>query len=220
MRVDPDGRSDELFINGDESESAFALLQSSTSMILSRDSKTGKISAIGEALNEDDKKLLNVIKCNEISVNVEANSFNSINVNGVNYMTNGGAFMGNIIENSSFTSEIQIGIKPFESISLTFDISTVKAFQTINPYLLEDFDIFAGTKGKSILHEITEAYSGGLISKKSGISAQPAIKGNPTYWIYEKAHKADTTVPQPGDGVITQNDLLKIRLQKEKGDKK
>jgi len=63
-----------------------------------------------------------------------------------------------------------------------------------------------------MLHKITEAYSVVLISHKTGISAQPGISTNSTYWIYKQAHGAKTTIPQPCDGVITLNDLTRIRI--------
>ncbi len=68
--------------------------------------------------------------------------------------------------------------------------------QSLN-HMLEDLDIFAGTPGNAMLHEVTEAYSGALISPRTGISAQPANPANLTYWIYKQAHNAKTTVPQP-----------------------
>lgn len=215
-RVDPDGMLDELVITGNEADKAVEQMQKATSLTLTKDSN-GKVSAEGEAKTQDDKKLLAVINSTDITVNVEANNSKTIVYNGQTYLTNGGAFMGNTIINRTVTTEFQTGIKPFTKMSIPFDVTTVNAYQIVNPNLLEDFDIFAGKPGQSMLHEVTEAYSGALISLEAGVSAQPAISsGSPTSWIYQKSHSAKTTVSQPGDGVITQNDLIRIRMTKAK----
>jgi len=216
-RIDPTGALDDLVITGDEADKAVAQMQSATTMTLTRDPNTGKVTAAGEAKTENDKKLLSVINSTEITVNVDATNSSTFEFNGQTYGTRrGGAFLGNTVTNSTVTTEFQTGIKPFEMSSFTYDITTVNAYQFVNPNMLEDFDIFAGTPGNAMLHEVTEAYSGALISQKTGISAQPANSTNSTYWIYQQAHSAKTTVPQPGDGVITENDLFRIRLLKTK----
>jgi RHS repeat-associated protein len=216
-RIDPNGMWDELVITGDEADKAVAQMQSATTMTLTRDPNTGKVTAAGEAKTENDKKLLSVINSTEITVNVDASNSSTFEFNGQTYGTRGGgAFLGNTVTNSTLTTEFQTGIKPFEMSSYTYDITTVNAYQFVNPNMLEDFDIFAGTPGNAMLHEVTEAYSGALISQKTGVSAQPANSANSTYWIYEQAHRAKTTVPQPGDGVITESDLIRIRLMKTK----
>ena len=216
-RIDPNGMWDELVITGDKADKAVAQMQSATTMTLTRDPNTGKVTATGEAKTENDKKLLSVINSTEITVNVEATNSSTFEFNGQTYGTRGGgAFLGNSVTNSTVTNEFQTGIKPFEMSSFTYDITTVDAYQFVNPNMLEDFDIFAGTPGNAMLHEVTEAYSGALISQKTGVSAQPANSANSTYWIYEQAHRAKTTVPQPGDGVITESDLIRIRLMKTK----
>ncbi len=59
--IDPTGMLEELYITGNESEAATKELQKSTSLTLSKDNNTGKISATGEAKTSGDKKLLQEI---------------------------------------------------------------------------------------------------------------------------------------------------------------
>jgi|GEM_PF-1558430 len=214
IRIDPNGMLDELIINGEASDAAVAQIQSGTTMKITR-TQTGKIEASGEAITKDDQKLLAVIESQDVQVNVEANYSTSINYEGTSYNTRGGAFMGNELSIITSSTDIQTGIKPFESEVLTTQRTIVNAKQIVNPALLDDFDTFGHSPGKAILHEITEAYSGGLISLKKGESALPGIgKGAAPRSTYRKAHGARTTVPQPGDGVITDYDLFRIRISK------
>src|SRR4029078_1720316 len=60
--IDPDGMGPtDVIINGSEADKAFKQLQKSTSLKLTRDNATGKVTATGEAKTDDDKKLKNAI---------------------------------------------------------------------------------------------------------------------------------------------------------------
>ncbi len=178
---------DEVFINGEAAEQAKKQLQQSTSLTISRDSKTGKISATGKAKTKSDKQLLAAINDKSITVNVTASNSTKTST-GANFT--GGAFMGNEVTSNTVTSII--GSKPFKTMECTFN--TVTTQQEVNPTILGQMDSYFGSPGASILHEVTESYEGGLISNSSGVSSPHAgLTGS----VYEQAHEAAT--PQPGE---------------------
>ncbi|MCC8034587.1 MAG: hypothetical protein LIO77_01475 [Rikenellaceae bacterium] len=83
----------------------------------------------------------------------------------------GGAFLGNTVtQNADGTT-------------------TVVAMQTVNPDVLGSMSNAYGKPGQDILHEVTEAYHGGLISQRSGISS-PA--SNHPGSVYQRAHNRAT----------------------------
>ncbi len=176
MLIDPDGRSFDLFIEGTESSSAFEQLQSSTSLSLTRDSETGRISATGTPQNSDDALLLEAINNPNVSVHMNA-THNDETSTGRGLI--GGAFMGNIIAEDGDL----LSVKPFERGG------TVNCFQEVNTCDLQAMDNYTNTPGKHILHEVTEAYKGGLISLETGTSAGV---GSRTNFIYNRAHNEAT----------------------------
>ena len=212
--IDPTGALDELVITGPEADAATKNLQKSTSLTLSRDSKTGIVTATGNPTTADDQKLLDVITSPNITVTVDAINSKEVVYNGESYPFEGGAFMGNTVYENTTTAKMKT---PFGITEFSYNYYTVDANQTVNPNMLEAFDDYAGTPGKAMEHEVTEAYSGAIISQKAGISAGPGIvKDNTKSWIGKEAHNAKTTVPQPGDGKITQRDLERMRILKLK----
>jgi hypothetical protein len=165
----------ELYIEGTEAESATKELQKSTSLSLSRDSE-GKISASGEAKTYNDKKLLEVINSETITVKVSAEN-TTYTSNGDFFI--GGAFMGN-------------------AVTQTENGNTVVANQEVNPQILGKMSTRNLAPGQDMLHEVTEAYNGAVISQKTGVSVGPAtlqdVK-NPRS-VYNIAH--NSAVPQSG----------------------
>jgi len=184
--IDYNGMSPELFINGESAETAKNQLQQSTNLTLTRDNETGKISATGEAKSQNDKKLLEVINSTDVAVNVTANPTNEIST-GI-YSKVGGAFMGNEI--SSATMTLVAGTKPYNPIEM--EITTVKTQQVVNPTVLDQIDTYYNEPGASILHEVTESFEGGKISKRAGVSSP---NSGEVGTVYKKAHDAAT--PQP-----------------------
>jgi RHS repeat-associated protein len=71
LRIDPNGESD-VYLVGEEAQAAFKQLQSSTSLTLSRDGKTGKVTATGETKTDADKTLLAATRDANVNVVVEA----------------------------------------------------------------------------------------------------------------------------------------------------
>ena len=190
--IDPTGALDELVITGPEADAATKQLQKSTNLTLTRDPKTKIVTATGNPITADDQKLLDVINSTDVTVTVTANNSGG---------NSGGAFMGNVVSKSTESAEISTNNKPFKSSQFQYEKTMVNAKQTVNPWKLKMIDLFYGGKpGQSMLHEVTEAFQGGLISMKTGISALPAIKGNSTYNIYLGAHNRATR--QPGDGLV------------------
>jgi len=170
--LDPDGMLEELYIRGSEAEAATAELQKSTSLTLTRDEKTGKVSATGTAETKEDKKLLKVINSTSVAVGISAESTTTTDSQQL-YV--GGAFSGNALNGEDG------------------DYS-VSAKQEVNPGVLEKASTANGKPGADMLHEVTEAYEGGLISLKRGSSSPEA--GQPGS-AYNKAHRRATK--QSGD---------------------
>lgn len=173
--IDPTGMLDEVYINGPESDAATKELQKSTSMTLTRDDKSGKISATGEAKTDADKKLSEAI--NSTSIKVEVTATDKTSTSEGNLFI-GGAFMGN-------------------NVTKTENGNTVVASQEVNPAVLGTMSDGNGKPGADMRHEVTEAYQGALISQKSGISSPSSDQAGS---VYTQAHGAAT----PQSGVVTQ----------------
>ncbi len=131
--IDPTGMLEELYITGSESAAATKELQKSTSLTLSKDDKTGKISATGEAKTDADKKLLTAINDPNVAVNVNATSSN--------YTENGKWFAGGSFGGSIITD------------------GKTNATQTVNPTATEAIDkMNEMPSGTTVLHEVLESY--------------------------------------------------------------
>lgn len=86
----------------------------------------------------------------------------------------------------------------------------VTANQEINPLILERLADSAKMPGGGVLHEVTEAYQGALISRAENNFAKPATQSDaldPTS-IYLRAHKSATM--QPGG-------MLEIKYMTKEG---
>ena len=169
--IDPDGMFD-VHINGAEQQKATEELQKSVQgqLNLSRDNKTGNITYTqvdGAKLGKDAKQLMNAIDDHSITVNVNAENTTTTQ-SGNLYI--GGAFSGNTVTNGA-------------------NGNTVVAEQEVNPGVLNKASTAHGKPGADILHEVTEAYQGGLMSQKSGISS-PA--SNQAGSVYQNAHNRAT----------------------------
>jgi RHS repeat-associated protein len=179
--VDPTGMNADIHITGEAAEQATEQLDASTSLNIIRDSKIGKISATGEARNENDELLLEAINNPDIDVQVNASNESNENIFG-------GGFMGNEITKEDAENYQTNGCP---------SIKKVVSKQLVNPNELSFIDKVGDTdgSGKAMLHEITESYIGAIISQTTGVSAKPARKGNPTYWIYDNAHNNASNQP-------------------------
>jgi len=158
---------EEVYITGSMANQATEELQKSTSLTLSRDSETGKISATGEAKTKSDEKLAEAINSTSVKVNVTAENTSTTTSKG-SYV--GGAFMGNTVTNGA-------------------NGNTVVAEQEVNPTVLGKMSSAHGKPGADMLHEVTEGFEGALISQKKGVSS-PA--SNTAGSVYEKAHSRAT----------------------------
>jgi hypothetical protein len=126
-------------------------------------------------LSPEAQEIANAIDDHSIVVQVMAED-TKITSNKQPYI--GGAMMGNTV-----TSDVDP--KTGKNI--------VKANQEINPKVLSTYANANGKSGYGILHEISEAYQGGLLSQASGISSPAA---NQPGSVYQQAH--DNAIPQPG----------------------
>ena len=172
---DPNGR--DIYIFGNLFENAFKQLQDGMQgrIVLSMDS-SGKLSYSlidGQKLKGNAKRMAKMIDDHSITINVFTTDMDKTSTG--NLMI-GGAFMGNTVHDVGNGSR------------------TVEARQEINPIVLGSADAHTRTPGKMIMHEVTEAYAGAKISKRSGKSASPASgedENNPQS-IYMRAHNRAT----------------------------
>ncbi|MEM7550015.1 MAG: RHS repeat-associated core domain-containing protein [Bacteroidota bacterium] len=171
--IDPDGMfGTDVVITGSASDEAFDELQASVSseLTLSKDEK-GKVTytKVGEGeLSKNAQQLTNAIDDHSIVVNVKAENTTTTE-SGNLYI--GGAFSGN------------------EAIEVQDDVHIVLANQEVNPEVLSTMSDAHENPGADMLHEVTEAYQGALISQKKGQSS-PASNQKGT--VYDKAHKRAT----------------------------
>ncbi|WP_390451462.1 DUF6443 domain-containing protein [Chryseobacterium sp. Alg-005] len=172
--IDPDGRQGkDIHITGSKADDALKEMQKAagSDITLSRDSKTGNVTYVQNskgALTGNAAKVANII--NDKTVTVELKAENSVVTStGKKYI--GGAFMGNtVLANGN-----------------------VEAVQEVNPDVLKNLSDANNKPGEGILHELTEGYEGGLLSKASGVSSPDSSSPNS---IYPQAHTA--AHPQPG----------------------
>ena len=172
--IDPDGMGPtDVIITGPDADKAFKQLSQSTSLKLSRDKTTGKVTATGKAKTKDDKKLQTAIDDHSVTVNVTA-TYKKTASNG--QVNPGGAFMGNTVKADG----------------------TAEARQEVNPTIFKKVDDYFNTPGKSIEHEVTEAYEGAKLAQNEG-SVGPATGKDVenTNSIYSRAHN-NLATPQPG----------------------
>lgn len=175
--IDPDGMGvDDVIITGSRSNEAFNELQKSVSsdLTLSMDDN-GNVTYLrineNQPLSVDSQKLVNAIDSPTIDVNIKAeDSFRTSE--GDIYI--GGAFMGNTIDSNSH----------------------ITANQEVNPLVLENMSNANNQPGKDMLHEVTEAYSGALISQLNG-TASP--KSNQEGSVWDDAHNSVNTSSQTGE---------------------
>ncbi|WP_323829711.1 RHS repeat-associated core domain-containing protein [Algoriphagus persicinus] len=166
--IDPDGRAPwDVIIKGAESQAAFNELQASVQgqLNLSMDAN-GKVTytQVGEGkLSNDAQQLTNAIDNSSIVVNVNAENTTTTS-SGDLYI--GGAFAGNTVTKGA-------------------DGNTVVAEQEVNPGVLGKMSTAHGKPGADMLHEVTEAYQGGLISQKQGTSSPASNKAGS---VYPRAH--------------------------------
>ncbi len=134
--IDPDGReSDDIIVKGKLAQKYVDQLDSSSSLKITRDEKTGKLSATGEAKTEHDQQLLNAINDPKITVNINATDKNK---------KNGKFIFGDSFDGSSKKKN-----------------DLVVAKQTINPNQAEVIEEFAGMdKGSVAKHGTLESYFG------------------------------------------------------------
>ncbi|HLN52607.1 MAG TPA: RHS repeat-associated core domain-containing protein, partial [Lentimicrobium sp.] len=169
--TDPDGMLAKLKITGDAEEEATDQLQSGTENLKITRNSDGVISAEGEAKTDYELRLVEVIQDQTITVNIEA-SYSDKTKDGDNFT--GGAFLGNKVTES--TETVTVNNKPFEQVEQP-GVSTVEAFQQVNPKELGKMDAYVDKPGAAMLHEVTEPYEGAKISQKTGISASKAESG-------------------------------------------
>ncbi|WP_282079912.1 RHS repeat domain-containing protein [Aquimarina algiphila] len=144
--IDPDGMAPfDVIVNGESSKEFVKQLNSSSSLNITRDSETGRVSATGEAVTKADQKLLDAIENTpEITVNVNATSEATLE-NGKPLL--GGAFGGSTINEDG----------------------TVDSFQTVDPDIQGGVDKASGRgNGVGALHEVLEGFTEGERALSSG----------------------------------------------------
>jgi RHS repeat-associated protein len=176
--VDPDGRTVVITGGEEEQQSAFQQTQTRVANELSLTMENGgNITAtqtITGPLTAESQQLMDAISSTTITVNITAISGNT-DAN------------GNLVVAGSFDGN---------TVTLTPDGNAVVANQTVIPKVLEKMSNAAGTPGQDMLHEITEAFQGALITQPTGVGVGVAKAANPNS-VYDRAH--NSAVPQSGE---------------------
>jgi|688.fasta_scaffold03698_5 hypothetical protein len=141
---DPDGRAPDVYIYGPDADKAVTALNNSSSLGISRDASSGKLSASGKASNPAEQKLVEAINDNSIDVNLITKSegtFDSKDGTKANPLLPGG-FEGSEVINVRTVATQFINIDAAKNVA----------------------GIIGETTGATITHEINEAYIGGKIN--------------------------------------------------------
>jgi RHS repeat-associated protein len=167
--IDPDGMAPtDVVITGDKQKEAFKALQASTSLTLTLDEKTGKVSATGEAKTKSDKELQAAINDKDKTVNLNATSANEVTIDGEVYNLPVGGYGGSHKEGDKIVGE-----------------------QTVNTDQAAVIEGNGGPKASQIvLHEVLESYKAMNIG--TGVHVYDSDDGRSTY---TKAHNATNKLP-------------------------
>ncbi len=172
--IDPDGK--EVFVKGFLAEEAVLQLQSYTkglNLSLDKDNKLTYSIIEGKRLNQAAKKIMSIVDNVNITVNVTAFDEKRTSTNA---LFCGGAFMGNNVE-----------------LDENGNVAKVVAFQEVNPKVLGLADSKVGEKGVFMMHELTEAYEGALISYKNKKSSPNSMTSGS---VFSKAHRRASYQPR------------------------
>ena len=166
-RKDDWGMLDDVYITGTAADDATEQLQSGMKNItVIRDENTGKLSYTGTAKTKKEKEFVNAVDSKDVTVNIQAQNEEVFEFRGNKYGTTGGSFLGNEIS---------------KDVEGNLHINT---YQAVNPDALKN-NFSGGNKGKSMFHELSESYQGGLISLGKGVSSPMAGE---TGSVYPFAH--------------------------------
>ncbi len=165
-----DHNGDSVVLSGSQSVAAFQQLQTRLGGELNMSmSANGTIIASpieGVRQSRASRHAMRAFGSTDITVNVAAEN-SQMTSTGNLYI--GGAFMGNTVNANG----------------------TVNASQEVNPQVLGAMSNAYGVPGQDMLHEVTEAYRGGLISQRNGVSSPVSNQPNS---VYGQAH--NSAVPQ------------------------
>ena len=169
--IDPDGMAPEdIIVTGNRSEKFTQQLNASSNLNITRDERTGKLSATGEAKTDADKAILAAIKDDKVTVEINATSSN---IGKSDTFIVGGVFGGSTKNKDG----------------------TVTASQTVNPDQAEVIEGFANSKeGVVVTHEVLEAYFGAQDSPGASgniNSSSSQSEKNKFYKAHDKANKID-----------------------------
>ncbi|MFZ1791429.1 MAG: RHS repeat-associated core domain-containing protein [Saprospiraceae bacterium] len=167
--IDPDGMAPtDVIISGDKKQEAFNALQASTSLTLTMDEKTGKVSATGEAKTKSDKELQAAVNDKDKTVNLNATSANEVTMDGEVYNLPVGGYGGSKKEGDRIVGN-----------------------QTVNTDQAAVIEGNGGPKASQIvLHEVLESYKAMNIG--TGVHVYDSDDGRSTY---TKAHNATNKLP-------------------------
>ncbi|MGL5077139.1 MAG: RHS repeat domain-containing protein [Waterburya sp.] len=142
--VDPDGNDvKDVIVTGPQAKQAVSELNKNSSLKITRDEKTGQLSASGKATTKGDQKLLEAI--NDKNITVELRTTDK-----------------NLIDSKDGTKNVALTPAAFEGSTINPD-KTVDALQIVN---VDNAAKVAGVIGEStgatLTHEINEAYFGAV----------------------------------------------------------
>lgn len=186
INADPNGDDDDVVVTGPEADEATKQADNASSLNITRDSQTGKLDATGTPTTESDVLLLKAIKDPTVTSEIYASQNQKTTSNA---MFAGGAFMGTTVTTTNVPTPAGLN-----GGTIDIPVNTVVSNQEVNVNDCQKIDNYYGkVVGTTMIHEITESYVAGTISKASGVSSPAA---DSPMSIYNAAHNAAT--PEAG----------------------
>jgi len=182
--IDPTGESVE--ITGTEKQAAFedfkaGAAQYNVKVKMNKDGQiSGKYTGKKGAMSNEAKEILGAIKSKSVNVKIEATSTNTTAPSDGSVTFFGGGFLGS---------------------TLSADGSTATARQIVNPADLKAMDDnYAKPQGTTMLHEVMEAYYGGVFASARGLPVSNSATSEDAYNTYKMIHNATLGLfPQAGE---------------------
>jgi RHS repeat-associated protein len=160
--IDPDGMNVDGYINGPDADKAVLEMNKKTSLRITRDSDSGKLSATGEAATASDQAILNAINDPNIVVNLNTTKKDSFTFKDDNSQHDIviGAYNGSEVT-EPYNSDGNDA--PAFSDDNQGSPEKVVTEQFINMDQAEKVQTGGGTTmGESVIHEFIESYIGGV----------------------------------------------------------
>ena len=213
--IDPDGLAPTVYIDGAQAEETTKKLAESTTLNITRDSETGKLSATGTARSDYDKTLLEAINDPTVQVNLHTTNENSVTLTqtDVTGLLVGGAYGGSTLnEDGTVCTEQFVNVKHAKAEE---SVGGQKAGNVVGHEIIESF-----VAGRDNPGDVPSGNSQGYIhGHEAAISADPTFNALIQYqYNYTSPNSFNVDVmhirAKIGDGYVGEKKTLyKVKTQ-------